>query len=381
MQPPKILFLTPGCFDKGGISRYSRYQMAALVELFGSEQVRTLSVLGPTPDSFEDPVDVRWTAHGAGPLCKAHFALRVALEALLWKPDVIHTAHVNLSGLAFAVARLVGARTILNVYGLEVWSGLRRDALFGLRHSDVVLSDCHATADYLLTPGHPSFRTDIPVIWDCVDLLRFNPGRPSPRVLARYGLPDPACHTVLMTLGRVSQNAAHKGYERLLLAFARVADGVPALHLVIAGDGDLREPLRRQAAQLGVGNRVTFTGSVREADLPDVYRAASIFSLVTDRGHMRGEGIPLTPLEAMACGAPILVGSQDGSREAVESGRNGFILDPVDPDALVDTIRELATNEALRDRMSAGAVGVARERFSYDAFRQKHASLYERLIG
>ena len=78
-------------------------------------------------------------------------------------------------------------------------------------------------------------------------------------------------------------------------------------------------------------NKVIFTGSIHENDLPDIYRAAHLFSLVSDKGHMRGEGIPLTPLEAMATGIPVLVGNQDGSQEAVENGVNGYVLDPFDP--------------------------------------------------
>ena len=54
---------------------------------------------------------------------------------------------------------------------------------------------------------------------------------------------------------------------------------------------------------------------VHEDDLPKFYRASRIFTLVSDRGKGRGEGIPLTPLEAMACGSPIIVGNQDGSQE------------------------------------------------------------------
>lgn len=355
--------------------------MAALTDLFGAENVRTLSVLGPARDSFEVPVHTRSFGNGTGAVQKARFALRVVREAVLWRPDVIHVAHVNLSGLAVATARLSGARTILNTYGLEVWSGLRRDAIFGLRRSEVVIADCHATAEYLMSGANGVARPQVPVIWDCVDLDKFRPGSPATSILARYNLPDPKKHLILMTLGRLSRNAAHKGYERLLHAFARIAPTVPALRLVFAGDGDLRESLLQLAKRLDVSERVAFTGSIDDADLPDVYRAASIFSLVTERGHMRGEGLPLTPLEAMACGVPILVGNQDGSREAVEGGRNGFVLDPLDQQALMCAIVELATNQPLRQRMSAGALAVVAERFSYTAFRDKHLTLYASVVA
>ena len=56
----RILYLTPGCFDKGGISRYGRYQIEALREVIGAENVRVLSLLGPDGDEFETDFDVAW---------------------------------------------------------------------------------------------------------------------------------------------------------------------------------------------------------------------------------------------------------------------------------------------------------------------------------
>ena len=56
----KILYLTLGCFDKGGISRYCRYQITALREIIGSENLRVLSLRGLDKESFEDPFEVTY---------------------------------------------------------------------------------------------------------------------------------------------------------------------------------------------------------------------------------------------------------------------------------------------------------------------------------
>jgi len=378
VQQLKTLFLTPGCFDKGGISRYSRYQIDALERIVGAGSLRTMSLLGPTADSLEGFVKVDWVANGNGLRHKAAFALHLLREASTWRPRVIHTAHVHLSGVALAAARVCGARTVLNTYGFEVWTAMHADASFGLKHTDHVLSDCHATAEYLeeeqLRP-----RGTVEVMWDCVDLARFFPRPPSPECLARYQLPDPNQHFVLMTLGRLSHWATYKGYGRLIEVFARLAPRHAFLRLVIAGDGDLRAELQRDVAARGLSGKVVFPGSISDDDLPDVYRAATLFALITDRGPSRGEGIPLTPLEAMACGVPILVGDQDGSREAVADQRNGFVLDPFALDAHAARIELLIRDPELRGRLSKGAAEVARERFSFDAFLQKHRQLYRRL--
>lgn len=376
----RVLFLTPGCYDKGGISRYSRYEISALHAIFGADNVRTLSVLGPDEDSFEERVAVNWAAHGTGTQAKAAFAAHTIAHTIWWRPQIIHSAHVNLGGLATLAARFAGATTVLNTYGVEVWSGMRWDARQGLERSDVVVSDCHATADYLEQSGlRPKGTTT--VIWDCVDLRRFYPKLPDPRVLQRYGIPDPTEHFVLMTLGRLSQAAAYKGYERLLSVFASIAQSCPEVMLVYAGSGDMSAELRNKAATLGLAGRVIFTGSVREDDLPDVYRSASLFSLVSERGPGRGEGLPLTPLEALACGVPIIVGNEDGSREAVQGSVNGFVISPHDLERHSSIIREVLAKRELRARLSEGAVRSAQDHFSYSAFEQKHRVLYKRCLA
>ncbi len=376
----KVLYLTPGCFDKGGISRYSRYQINALRELVGQRNVSVFSVLGPGDDSFEDAFDVSYFAGGISPVDKARFLFHSFRAGMTEKPDLIVAAHVNLSGPARVMARLWDARSVLNVYGREVWSGLRHDSRWGFAGVHSVLSDCNFTARYIEAEGmRPRGTTS--VVWDCVDLTKFFPRAASRETLVKYGIPDPATGKNLLTLGRMSPNARHKGYERLLQAFSRVATKVPDLRLIYAGRGDLVDQLRGEAKALGLGDRVFFTGMVHEDDMADVYRSAHIFSLVSHRAHGAGEGIPLTPLEAAACGTPILVGNQDGSQEAVMGDENGFVLEPFDIDAHASKIELLATDEPRRAAMGRAAVAIAVKEFSYEGFREKHRVLLPKWLG
>ncbi len=373
----RVLYLTPGCFDKGGISRYNRYQVSALRELCGHDAVDVYSVLGPGVDSFEAPIDTRFAAGGLRKRDKARYLFEITRRVLSARPGLVLAAHVRLSGIAHMLARSVGATSVLNVYGSEVWSGFRPDARWGLEHVDHVVADCHFTARYIEGAGHRSAMSTS-VVWDCVDLTHYAPGEVDRTVLERYGIPDPSSGFNLLTLGRMSPDASHKGYDRLLEAFSRVAGELPKARLVYAGRGGLIEVLRARAAELGLAERVYFTGMIREEDMPAVYRSAHAFSLVSDRGPGRGEGIPLTPLEAAACGLPILVGNHDGSQEAIVDGRNGFVLDPFDLDAHAALIRRLVEDDAERARLSVGAAEVAREVFSYERFREEHRVLLER---
>lgn len=378
----RILFLTPGCFDKGGVSRYCRYQIQALREIVGPAKVRALSLLGPDPNGFETPFDVAW--HGPAPqvtvVGRARFALQALRQVALWQPEVIHSAHVNLCPLVSRLKALCGALTVLNVYGLELWSGLTAHRRTHMARMDRVIADCYATADHVATEAmHPRAPA---VIWDCADLDRFRPGPPAVYLCDRYGVPDIARHRVVLTLGRLAVAARHKGYDRLLEIWGDVQARVPRARLVIAGSGDDAGRLRAKALALGIGATVTFTGSIAEEDLAAIYRAAHVFALVSDKGPGRGEGIPLTPIEAMASGVPVLVGDEDGSREAVDCSRNGIVVSPRDPRGMTEALVTLLSEAgAAREIRVTETRAVAEERFGYDAFRDKHASFYASLLA
>jgi phosphatidylinositol alpha-1,6-mannosyltransferase len=377
----RLLYLTPGCFDKGGISRYSRYQILAWRELLGDANVRVLSLMGPDTDSFEEPFAVHYYAGGASNRYRPAYVWHSFKEAAGWRPDVIHTAQIGFAGMAKALSSAIGAKSILNMYGLDAWSGFRRrDVKWGLLHCDFVLSDCHFTARYLEQEGFRPARS-VAVLWDCVDLNRFSPGPARPETLQRYGVPDPSTGFNLLTLGRMSPEAAHKGYERLYDVFRRIAPVSPSVRLIFAGKGDLATTLRLRAEADGLKDRVFFTGMVHEDDLPCLYRSAHLFSLVSDRGIWRGEGLPLTPLEAASCGVPILVGNQDGSQEAVVEGTNGHILDPFDLDAHADAILALVRSPDLRARMGREARARSEREFAYPIFREKHRALLRNWLG
>ena len=368
----EVLYLTSGVFDKGGISRYNRYQITALRELLGQTEVAVVSMLGPSKSArdLETPFLVDW--HGknieADKANQVHFALVAMQYAVRLKPKVIWSAHMYFSALAHLLAQLIGSRSVVQVYGREAWTPrpYRPDVFWGLQHSDHVTSDAYFTAEYLERVYLHGQK--VTVFWDPVDTDRFAPATPNEDVLTGYGIPLPGSSFTILTLGRLSTGAGYKGYERLLEVFARLPERAI---LVYAGDGDLVQKLRDRTEELGVGPRVVFTGFVDDAHLPDVYRSASVFCLIGDRGPARGEGIPLTPLEAAACGVPILVGNQDGSREAVEHGVTGMALDPFDLDAITVVLKDLMTDDAYRLRLGYnGRLRIQREH-AYPVFRSR----------
>lgn len=376
----KILYLTPGCFDKGGISRYNRYQIRALRELEGSSSIKALSLLGKHEGDFEDDFKVDWHGWGASLSSKLVFTFQMLKLLVLWKPDIIWLGHVNLTELLVRFKLYGKFQSVLNVYGLEVWSGLRPRVEEGFRKVDHVISDCHFTARFVEETGIRP-KNSVKVIWDCVDLEKFRPYsiQEQQEFYKNYQLPDPTKRPWILTLGRLSYTAAHKGYERLLEVYSNLAKLYPDVVLVFAGKGDMVDFLKSEAERLNIADQVFFSGMVHEADMAKFYSAASIFSLVSDRGVGRGEGIPLTPLEAMACGTPIIVGNQDGSQEAIFENTNGACIDSLDLKMHAERLSELLADKELLNQKSQAAIEVAHNFFSYVTFRTKHQTFLKEI--
>jgi glycosyltransferase involved in cell wall biosynthesis len=175
--------------------------------------------------------------------------------------------------------------------------------------------------------------------------LADSPG--SAAVLERYGVRPGARY--LLYVGGLSP---HKNLPRLIEAFAR---GAPAdVRLVLVGDtGDVFlthvPALREAVARFGLGDRVVFTGFVPDDELVHLYNRA--YALLQP-SLMEGFGLP--PVEAMACGIPVLSSTAGSLPEVV--GGAGVFFDPTDVDAMAGAIGRLLADPAERDRLAGAAL-------------------------
>jgi phosphatidylinositol alpha-1,6-mannosyltransferase len=374
----KLLYLAIDLFVKGGIQRYSRTQIDTLIEIFGKDNVSILSLRSPKENVFEEPFDVEHIGQESTNINRIKFVLRVLDEYRRVKPDIVWINHVKILPIA-SLLRILNPEliTVGNVYGLEVWSGLKVYEKLALRDSTLIVSDCYSTANYV-RDGIGVQNERLSVVWDPVDVARFLPAPAKNRMFSKYGIPDRSGACYLMTLGRISVNSRHKGYDRIIDIVGSLARD--DLIYLVAGDGDDRSRLEHRVISEGLSKNVYFLGSIPEGDLVDVYNLADIFILVSDRGPGRGEGIPLTPLEAASCAKPIIVGNEDGSVEAVMDGENGFIVSPRDLDSIKKAILDLVDNPKLRAEMGFAARKRTEEHFSLEAFRSRTGKIIESLI-
>jgi len=350
-----------------------------LKELLPDYQILVYSYQPPRDNIFETPFQVDFHGNGSGLLSKLSYSLRVFRDILIKKPDLVWVNHIHLLPIAF-FSQLFrrNIKIFLNVYGLEIWSGLKWIEKTALRRADKIIADCHFTGNYVVEQFLiPPER--VTIIWDPVDTKRFFPKEGTDQsIYRRYHLPNLDETFCLMILGRISIGSQHKGYDRLLDIMGDLRG--ENISLVICGDGNDRDRLEFRVLNEGLQDSVFFSGLITEDDLTEVYNLADVFVLVSDRGKSRGEGVPLTPLEAAACGKPIIVGNQDGSKEAVQEGYNGFIVSPEEPEEIKNKILVLYNNNDLKQKMGKNAREYILNNFSLPEFSTKHQKILDSII-
>lgn len=372
----KIIYLASDVFSKGGIQRYSRAQIDIARKYFNDENVIIQSLWPPKSDAFEGTINIGYYGQGRSLASKIKYSLSFLINVIKNKPDFIWINHIRLLPLAFLGKVLIpNAGIILNVYGLEIWSGLRYFEKSLINKEINIISDSHYTSRYI-QEKYLVKEDRIHVIWDPVDTNRFIPiPGIKASVASRYQIPYKEDSLILMILGRISITSRHKGYDRLINVLKSIE--YENILLVICGDGNDRTRLERRVRDEGLVERIFFTGLIPEKDLVEVYNLADLFVLVSERGFQKGEGVPLTPLEAASCGIPIIVGDEDGSQEAVQEGINGYIVSPKSPEKLRERIMDLYNHPEKREKMGIQARERIVKEFSYQIFEMRLKKVFE----
>jgi glycosyltransferase involved in cell wall biosynthesis len=160
----------------------------------------------------------------------------------------------------------------------------------------------------------------------------------------------------------------------LLRALAELAPAEPRLRAVAVGFGELEHELPRLAAELGISDRVTFTGRRR-----DVRRLLPAFDLKCLPS--RREAYPLAVMEAMAAGLPVVACDQGGVPELVSDGEHGLLFRSGDHLALAASLRRLLVDAPLRARMGAAARRRAEREFDIRLTVARYEALFRALAG
>ena len=172
----------------------------------------------------------------------------------------------------------------------------------------------------------------------------------------------------------VARLSAQKNHALLLEAFAQGPATDPRAHLLIVGEGALELGLRKRASTLGLADKVHFYG-VRN-DIPEILGAADVFVLASE-----WEGNPLSVMEAMASGTPVISTAVGGVPSLIEDDRSGLLVPRGDVKALAHAMRHLLQNPEIRATMGEASRKRAIERFDVRVMAQLYGDLYERVLA
>ena len=333
----------------GGIGRYTRELIAALAGL-DSKTPYILFAAGQQMDRLPQPPG-------------KNFTWRVSRRSSKWFARVWHRARVPIPVEYWTGPIKVlhapdftlpptrgGTRTILTVHDLSfvrapetaprrLRAYLNQVVPRSVRRADLVLADSETTRrDLIELYQTPSEK--VHVLHSGVD-DRFYPIDDQAilrQTRERYGIGE---SPYIFSVGTVQPR---KNYARLAEALHRL--NKPDLKLVIAGGkGWLDDPLYKRIEDLGLKGRVQFLGFVPDEDLPALYSAARVFAFPSIY-----EGFGLPPLEAMACGTPVVAANTSSIPEVV--GGAGLLVDPHDVEALTDALSRAIEDESLRNQLT-----------------------------
>lgn len=283
--------------------------------------------------------------------------------------DILHSHMFQASRLASPLGRICGVPLIIETsHGRESWrKGIKANHAvdrFAGGFVDRYIAVSQAIARYLVdTKGLPEEK--IQVIYNGVDMTKFAPLL-SARLGAKEALGIAEGDPVLLAVGRLEPQ---KGHQVLLEAMAKIRGEFPNAKLICLGDGALREKLTETTEELSLENAVRFVGfqnNVREwLAMADITVLPSFY-----------EGLPLSAIESLAAGRPMVATAVDGTPEVVIHEKTGLTVPPGDPTAMAEAICRLLRDPEWAKQLAEVGREYVISQFSLDRFARKTQEFY-----
>jgi glycosyltransferase involved in cell wall biosynthesis len=295
------------------------------------------------------------------------------------RPHVVETHTAKAGFVGRLAARLAGVPVVLHVFHGHVFSGYfgplqtrlylaleRLMARLSDRIVTISASQQHDIAEvYRIAPL--SKVAVIPLGFDLAAFANVDASE-GERFRARLGVPAGA-----PLVGFVGRLTAIKNPALLVEATGRVLERAPDAHVVLVGDGELRRDLEAQIASLGLGPRVRLAGWQRE--MPGVYAALDLLALTS-----LNEGTPVTAIEALAAGVPVVATAVGGMVDVIRDGQTGTLVAPGDAQALAAAIGAILCEPERSRRLARAGQQDVLARFSRDRLVSDMEALYVSLL-
>ena len=293
---------------------------------------------------------------------------------ILFGPDLLHVHGLRAAWLARPVARLMGLPVVVTYHAtLDAGNRLRQaitiqlERLMSRWHGQAIAVSEGVRAELLTRVGLAP--ASVITINNGIDFSRLNPQHTRLEVRNSLGIPGEAT-----IVGTVARHAPQKDLPTLLQAAVYVVARAPETHFVLVGDGPLRHELTQLSVDLGLTGHVHFLG--HRPDMPDLLGIMDIFALSS-----RYEGAPLSVIEAMGAGLPVVTTKVAGTSELIADGVTGFLVSPGDPMAMAERILRLTADLVLRARTGNEAQRSVRELYDLERMIFNTCQVYRTIIA
>lgn len=286
------------------------------------------------------------------------------------RADIVHTflltasLYGRLAAMFARVPIIIG--TEVNIYENKEPRHIKAERWLMSKTDSVVVSAGSVRDFYIDQVGADPSKVE--VIYNAVDWsqLETTKSRDEMREELQLGQFAPVAGIV----ARLTEQKAHS----VLFQSMATTPGLERLHLVVVGDGHLREKLERQATDLGIADRVRFLGARR--DLGNLMSAMDMFVMPS-----LWEGLPLSMVLAMGAGLPVVATAVAGIPEVVLDGSTGLLVPPNDAPALGAALAQLVRSPELRHALGTAAQATALPRYGVDGYVSSVTALYDRLLA
>jgi glycosyltransferase involved in cell wall biosynthesis len=302
------------------------------------------------------------------------YVLISALKVFTHHPvDLFHVHWPLPSGFgAWAASLLRNKPFVTTVYGGEAYIASHTGMTWLLRallqRSSATVAISRATARALSESGAVS--SPVEVIPLGVNTSVFHPPE------SRNG-PGNDCPFHILAVGRLVER---KGFEYLVKAMPAVLAKHPNTSLRIVGSGPNESSLRALIEENHLDRAVTLSGSVPYAEVPGLYRQADLFMLpaiVDAQGDTEGQGVVV--LEAMASRVPVVATRVGGITDMIQSGENGFLVEPKHSTELAQAIQRLIEDTELRSRIAQNGYRAATGQYAWSQIAKRYVDIYARV--
>ncbi len=240
------------------------------------------------------------------------------------------------------------------------------------RLADKIVANAEAVKQFLVDRGVPGDK--IVTIYNGLDLQRLTPVRDLKREepLREFGLPFAEKMQIVTIVANLRSDV--KNHRMFLKAAQKVSEKIENIAFVLAGEGELIEPLRNFAADLRIEKNVFFTGGCeRIAELLSISNICVLSS--------KSEGFSNSILEYMSAAKPVVATRVGGASEAIIEGKTGFLVESDDDEAMANRLIELLLNPKKAIEMGEKGRSVVKGNFSLKAQTEKTLTLYNSLLA